>query len=129
MKKFRIVAMCDPYNSFRHYRGQEVIKYSVATPITWVMEDNLTEDEALSTLRSYAYEHFDNDANSAYFDDNWIAELKEEMLDEGATVEEVEATFAWYKGAGFYTEHIPDWLEGETSYSYDVMDYRIEEVE
>ena len=128
MKKFRIIAMCDPYNSFRHYRGQEVVEYSGATPVTWIMEDNLTEDEALSIFRSFAYEDFDNADDYVYYDDSWIAELKEEMLDEGATVEEAEAAFAWYKGAGFYTDNVAVWLEGETHYRHDVMSYRIEEV-
>lgn len=129
MKKFRIIAMCDPYNSFRHYRGQEVVECSGATPTVWVMADNLTEEEAMSTLRSYAYEDFDNADDYAYYDDFWIDGLKEEMLDDDAAVEEVEAAFAWYKGAGFYTDNVAVWLEGETSYRYDVMNYRIEEVE
>ena len=129
MKKFRIIAMCDPYNSFRHYRGQDVVEYSHATPVAWIMADNLTEEEATSTLRSYAYEDFSGSDNYVYNDDEWIATLKAEMLDDDATLEEVEAAFAWYKGAGFYTENVAAWLECEISYRYDVMSYRIEEVE
>ena len=122
MKKFRITASCDPYNARFHYNGQEVISYSGATPVEWVMADNLTEEEAIDKFRSYAYEEFNRD-NYSYKDDSSIEELKKVLEEEGC----VDADFSWYKGAGFYTENVAVWLEGERSYRSDTMLYRIEE--
>lgn len=121
MKKFRITANCDPYNARFHYNGQEVISYSGATPVEWVMADNLTEEEAIDEFRSYAYEEFNRD-NYSYEDDNSIEELKKVLEEEGCA----DADFSWYKGAGFYTENVAVWLEGERSYRSDAMLYRIE---
>jgi hypothetical protein len=127
MKKFRIIAMCDPYNADFHYRGQEVKEYNGATPVAWVMADNLTEEEAVATLRDFAYEDLGSCDNVAYEYDEWINEMKGEMLEDGAPAEEVERAFSWYEGAGFYEEKRSVWLEGEMSYRNDVMYYSIEE--
>lgn len=122
MKKFRIVASCDPYNARFHYHRQEVIRYNGLTPVEWVMVDNLTEEEAIEELRTYAFQDFCR-GDYSYEDDNSIEELKKVLEEEGCT----DADFSWYKGAGFYTENIAVWLEGENSYRYDVMYYSIEE--
>ena len=38
---FIIKATCDPYNARKHYNGQKVLQYDMATPVKWVMEDDI----------------------------------------------------------------------------------------
>ena len=69
MKKYIIVAMCDPYNAIKHYHGEKVLKRDGATPIHWVFKDEYfdTEDEAKEALLKaarydYSYEDDESDA-------------------------------------------------------------------
>lgn len=122
MKKFRVTAMCNPYNAKSHYHGEKIIRYDGITPVEWVMADDLTKEEAINKLCSYAYEDFDRSGYS-YEDDNSITDLRKQL--EENDCEDID--LSWYKGPGYYTDGVAVWLEGDSSYSYDVMHYRIEE--
>lgn len=127
-KKYMIVAGCDPYNAHRHYNGQRVLRYTGTTPTAWVMEENLTKDEAHNLLNSYACE--DLSVDLLYFESaEEIEELVRKTLDDGDEDAVVDTSF--FKGAGFYNGIGSDseaiYLKGDDSYSCDVMTYSIEE--
>lgn len=126
-KKYMIIANCDPYNAHRHYNGQRVLRYTGTTPTAWVMEENLTKEEAHNLLNSYANE--DLSVNLHYFESaEEIEELVRELDDddEGAVVDT-----SFFKGSGFYNGIGRDaeaiYLEGDDSYSCDTMTYSISE--
>ena len=56
MKTYRITANCNPYHARLHYDDQRVLKRDGATPVKWVIEDGLTESEALQRLWEFARE-------------------------------------------------------------------------
>ena len=122
-RNYRIVAICDPYNARWHYHGERVLRYNMATPIEWIMEDELTEEEAHALLYDYASE------GSCVFpmDDETLADWRKELLADGITEEAVDAALAWYQGPGYYNDdHALIYQYGDDYLRDDVMLYRIE---
>lgn len=127
MRNYRITACCDPYHARFHYRGQEVLRWDMATPIEWVVEDDLTEKEALDWLRDYVAESND----LWYYDDEFIKEWHTEMVEcAGLTEEEATEALSWYHDAGWYNDdHCLVYQYGDTYIWDDVMRYAVEEIE
>lgn len=129
--KHRIVASCDPYNARKHYNGQKVLQYDMATPVKWVIEDDIpTLEEAKEKLMRLAKtgKPYENGGWS-YEDQESVKEFLKEMLElhgDEMTDEEKETLTDWYKGPGIYDHTYPVLLEGETSFRDDVMQYSID---
>ena len=124
-RNYRIVAICNPYHARFHYRGQEVLRYDVATPVEWVMEDDLTEAEAHEILDSYACDLSDD---VSYYDDDYHYETIEYLTEEeGMSLIEACQALVWYVGEGYYLDHSLYYKCGDDSLRDDVMLYRIEE--
>jgi hypothetical protein len=113
--KYQITAICDPYHARNHYHCQRVIRYNHATPVEWIMEEDLTLEEAQSILDTYASDMGDD---YTWNDDEWIKTLQEEGIDT-----------SWYRGEGVYTDGVLIYQHGDMSLRDDVMLYRIEEYE
>lgn len=129
MKTYRIIAICDPYNSRFHYNGQPVIKREGATPTHWVMESGLTSEEAHDKLWEYARMEINRHDSISWEDEEDIDYMVNQLSeDEEISIEEARKSFSWFKGEGiYYTEsREPMYLKGEQSYSYDTMTYMIE---
>lgn len=137
MKTYRITASCNPYHAKFHYNGQRVLKRDEATPVKWVIEDGLTEDEALQRLWEFACEDCArNYANWSREDAESIEYMAQMLADDemnDLTLEEARECFGWFIGEGIYTtggnQPEPVMLKGERSYSYDTMTYVVEEDE
>lgn len=137
MKTYRITASCNPYHAKFHYNGQRVLKRDGATPVKWVIEDGLTEDEALQRLWEFACEDCErNYANWSREDAESIEDMAQMLADDemnDLTLEEARECFGWFRGEGIYTtggnQPEPVMLKGERSYSYDTMTYVVEEDE
>ena len=125
MKRYRIIAICDPYNARRHYRGQEVLRYDMATPVEWVMEDYLTEQQAHEMLNEYAF----GLKGAMPYDDEFISELRHDLIEDGISVEDVDRKMSWYVGEGWYNDGVLLYQYGDDYLRDDVMLYRIEERE
>lgn len=108
-KKYMITVSCDPYNSRFHYHGEPVVRYDGRTPVEWVKEDDLTEEEALEELEKIASQV-----------QTWMPYGKYEIEEfyNGETPE-------WYKGEGYYEDEVPMYLIGEDSFRHDVLYYQI----
>lgn len=108
-KKYMITVSCDPYNSRFHYHGEPVVRYDGPTPIEWIKEDDLTEQEALEELEKIASQV-----------QTWMPYGKYEIEEfyNGETPE-------WYKGEGYYEDEVPMYLIGEDSFRHDVLYYQI----
>ena len=137
MKTYRITANCNPYHARLHYNGQRVLKRDGATPVKWVIEDGMTEEEALQRLWAFAREDAaSNYANWSREDAESIEDMAQMMADDDSndlTLEQARELFDWFEGEGIYStgsDH-PElvMLKGERSYSYDVMTYCVEEDE
>ena len=137
MKTYRITASCNPYHARLHYNGRRVLKRDGATPVKWVIEDGLTESEALQRLWEFAREDAaSNYANWSREDAESIEDMAQMMADDESndlTLEQARELFDWFEGEGIYStggDH-PElvMLKGERSYSYDVMTYCVEEDE
>lgn len=128
---YRITATCDPYHAKRHYNGQPVLEYDMATPVKWVIEDDIpTLEEAKEKLMRLAKtgDPYENGGWS-YEDQESVEEYRKEMLElhgDEMTDEEKEALTDWYKGPGIYENRSPVLLKGETSFWDDVMQYNID---
>lgn len=137
MKTYRISASCNPYHARFNYNGQRVLKRDGATPVKWVMEDGLTEEEALQRLWEFACEDCEsNYANWSREDAESIEDMAKMLADDESndlTIEAARECFGWFKGEGIYTTGVdcPElvMLKGERSYSYDTMTYEVEEDE
>lgn len=57
---YRIVAKCDPYNAYKHYHGEPVIRRDGSTPIQWIHDDRtrLSLKEANDLIFAYTREAF-----------------------------------------------------------------------
>lgn len=125
MKKYRIIAKCDPYNARSHYHGEDVIKFDGATPTAWVIDDfygkGLSLEEARGILDGYANQLNDN---TFYYDDASIAQWKDEL----EKYDEEMPDFSWYRGAGWYENNECVYYRGEDYLRDDVMTYSIEEM-
>lgn len=125
MKKYRIIANCDPYNARFHYHNEQVLKYDGATPIEWVVDDNYgdgyTLEEAHDILDGYADQLNDD---TCYEDDASVADMRREI--EAETGE--EADFSWYEGAGWYENNVLVYRHGDGYLRDDVMLYSIDEL-
>ena len=69
MKKYIIIASCDPYNAKCHYHGERVIKYNGPTPVQWVLDDNLGRGFDLKDAQKTLLEMLCNDADYQF--KNW----------------------------------------------------------
>jgi hypothetical protein len=126
-KKYRIVCEC---NNRAYYGGGEVLKSVNGTPVKWVVWDNFgdgqTLDEAKKTLVKYGYRWFDV---SSYYDaeaiENLIYVIAEDME---ISQDEARKLVDWYSVPGFYIDNVLQFAEGETSFTYDCLTYRIEEM-
>ena len=131
---YRITATCDPYNARKHYNGQPVLKYDMATPVKWVIEDDIpTPEKAKEKLMRLAKtgKPYENGGWS-YEDQESVEEFRKEMLElhgDEMTDEKKETLTDWYKGPGIYDQTYPVLLEGETSFHDDTMTYMIEAIE
>jgi hypothetical protein len=129
MKRFRIVAKCDPYNARKHYNGQTVLKYNGTSPVKWVMEDEIpSEEEAKYVLMDLAktggpYETGD----WSYEDKNTLERFINDLVEDGIPREDIDT--GWYKGPGIYNGCFPVLLEGESSFRDDTVTYSVEEIE
>ena len=108
-KKYTITASCDPYNSRFHYHGEPIVDYDGRTPVEWVMEDDLTEQEAFRALEKIA-----SRIQTWTF---YNAEVIQEFFGDEAP--------EWYKGEGYYEDEVPTYLIGEDSFRHDVLYYQI----
>lgn len=106
---FRITVSCDPYNSRYHYHGEPVVEYDGRTPVKWVKEDDLTEEEALEELEKIASQV----QTWMFYNDEVIQEFFGDETPE------------WYKGEGYYEDEVPMYLIGEDSFRHDVLYYQI----
>ena len=106
---FRITVSCDPYNSRFHHHGELVLRYDGRTPVEWVKEDDLTEQEAFRALEKIA------------------SRIQTWMLYEDSDIEELygDEKPEWYKGEGYYEDEVPMYLIGEDSFRHDVLYYQI----
>ena len=124
MKKYRIIANCDPYNARIHHHNEQVLKYDGATPLEWVVDDSYgdgyTLEEAYDILDSYANQLNDD---TFYEDDALIAEMRRELEEYGE-----EADFSWYEGAGWYENNVLVYRHGDCYLRDDVMLYSIDEL-
>lgn len=111
-KKYMITVLCDPYNARFHHHGEPVVRYDGPTPIEWVKEDVLTEEEALEELEKIASQV-----------QTWMF-YNDEVIQEFFGDEKPE----WYKGEGFYEDEVPMYLVGERYLEHDVLRYSIEEL-
>lgn len=111
-KKYMITVSCDPYNSRFHYHGEPVVEYDGPTPVEWIKEDDLTEEEAFEGLEKIASQV-----------QTWMPYGKYE-IEEFYNGENPE----WYKGEGFYEDEVPMYLVGERYLEHDVLRYSIEEL-
>lgn len=130
----RITASCDPYHVRRHYNGQKILRYDMATPVKWVIEDDIpTLEEAKEKLMRLAKtgDPYENGGWS-YEDQESVTEHKKELLElygDTMTDEEKETLTDWFAGPGIYENHSPVLLEGGTSFHDDTMTYMIEAIE
>ena len=137
MKTYRITASCNPYHARFHYHGGRVLKRDGATPVKWVIEDGMTEEEALQKLWGFACEDCErNYANWSRANAESIEDMAQELAEDEAndlTIEQARELFDWFEGEGIYStggdRPEPVMLKGERSYSYDVMTYCVEEDE
>lgn len=137
MKTYRITASCNPYHARFHYHGGRVLKRDGATPVKWVIEDGMTEEEALQKLWGFACEDCErNYANWSRENAESIEDMAQELAEDEAndlTIEQARELFDWFEGEGIYStggdRPEPVMLKGERSYSYDVMTYEVEEDE
>lgn len=114
-----------------------MLKRDGATPVKWVIEDGMTEEEALQRLWEFACEDAANNyANWSRANAESIENIAQELAEDEAndlTLEQARGLFDWFEGEGIYStggDHPePVMLKGERSYSYDVMTYEIEEDE
>lgn len=130
MKKIRIIAICDPYHARSHYNGQEIIRRNGATPVSWVIQECSTIEEAREILWQFARETTINSANLSHKDNEDIEYVKSLLIEEeGLTETEVNEMLSWYKGEGIYYTSTNEvmMLKGDGSYSSDIMTYCIEE--
>lgn len=125
-KNYRIIAKCDPYNAKKHYIDQPVLKYDGTTPISWVIQDDMTEEQAQEELMKLAKtgEPFES-GMWVWEDEEVIAEDKKAILED--TGEEADMSF--YVGEGVYDSAAgkPVLLVGEKSFWDDSINYCIEE--
>jgi hypothetical protein len=130
-KKYRIVCLCDPHNARYYYGGiGEVLKSDNGTPVKWVHWDNFrqgaTLDEAKKTLVNVGRLWFDI---SNYYDaeriDDLVYVIAEDME---ISQDEARKLVDWYSVPGFYIDNVLQFAEGETSFTYDCLTYRIEEM-
>lgn len=123
MKKFRIIANCNPYNARFHYNNEEVLKMDGATPIEWVADDNYGDgfsiEEAYDILDGYA-ERLNDD--TIYYDEESIAQWKCEL----EKYDEEMPDFGWFIGAGWYENGERVYYRGQDSLRDDVMFYFID---
>lgn len=132
--KHRIVASCDPYNARKHYNGQKVLQYDTATPVKWVMEEDIPSlEEAKEKLMRLAKtgDPYEN-GGWTYEDQESVEELRKELLElhgDEMTDEEKQSLTDWFAGPGIYENHSPVLLEGGTSFDDDSMFYEIESEE
>ena len=124
MKKYRIIANCDPYNARFHHHNEQVLKYDGATPIEGVVDDSYGDGYTLEA----AYDILDGYANqlnddTCYEDDASIAEMRREFEEYGE-----EAGFSWYEGAGWYENNVLVYRHGDSYLRDDVMLYSIDEL-
>ena len=137
MKTYRITASCNPYHARFHYHGGRVLKRDGATPVKWVIEDGITEKEALQRLWEFACEDAaSNYANWSREDAESVEDMAQMMADDDSndlTIEQARELFDWFEGEGIYStggdRPEPVMLKGERNYSYDVMTYCVEEDE
>lgn len=122
MKKYMITAQCDPYNSRWHYRNERVLADDMGTPTKWVMQDDLSLEDAMDILDTYADQLSDD---VSYINDEWLAQ----MVAEAKEYDEVDLDTSWYKGAGWYSNEYLVYQRGDESLRDDVMLYWIEEME
>lgn len=127
-KKKMIVAVCDPYNSRWHYRGERVLAQEGTSPTAWVLDDGdgrgLTEREAhkrLAELICWADSArfvSDEDANDE------AEQLRADFGENGALW-----GMSWYVGQGYYAwdDNYLVMREGEDSFREDSMVYKIED--
>lgn len=106
-----ITVSCDPYNSRFHCHGEPVVCYDGPTPVEWIKEDDLTEEEAFEGLEKIASQV-----------QTWMF-YNEEVIQEFSGDEKPE----WYKGEGYYEYENPMYLIGEDSFRHDVLYYQIVE--
>lgn len=111
-KKYMITVSCDPYNSRFHYHGEPVVDYDGRTPVEWIKEDELTEQEALEELEKIA------------------SRIQTWMFYNAEVIQEFfgDETPEWYKGEGYYEDEVPMYLVGERYLEHDVLRYSIEEL-
>lgn len=125
MKKYIITASCNPFNARTHYNGQRVLRYDMATPIKWVIDDfygaGLTLEEAMDILDKYANELGDD---IRWVDDAYLAEDVRYFKEEG-----IDLDTSWYKGEGWYMGEYQVYKRGDMYLRDDVMDYAIEEMD
>lgn len=127
MKKYNVTASCDPYNAHKHYHGEDVIRYDGITPTEWIMERDLTLEEAFDVLDKYACDLGDD---YIWMSDDCIADLKAELIKyEELSEREATEAVSWYKGEGVYCNNILVYRRGDMDIRDDVMRYGIEEVE
>jgi len=130
----RITASCDPYHAKKHYNGQKVLQYDMATPVKWVIEDDIpTLEEAKEKLMRLAKtgDPYGN-GGWTYEDQESVEEYRKEMLElhgDEISDEEKETLTDWFAGPGIYKNHSPVLLEGGTSFHDDTMTYMIEAIE
>lgn len=125
-----IVALCNPYHSKYRYNGEEVLQYDGTTPVKWIIEDGLTESEAVEHIWKMAIEECDTHFDIRHEDKIGIDALLEIMVADWDMIEEeAKEELSWFKGEGIYydTSDEPMILKGEKSYCYDAMTYRIED--
>lgn len=132
----KIIASCNPYNAKFHYNGQEVVKYDGPTPVQWVMGNYDSIEEAKEALWNMALEDSNchdgighEDAEGIECD---IAAISEDQEMDEAREKELRDWYAsWFKGEGIYYNDSREvlMLKGDTSYSYDVVSYGIEDIE
>lgn len=129
MKTYNVLAICDPFHSKKHYRGEEVVRYTGTTPTKWIMERALTLDEAFAVLDRYT---FDLGDGYGWEDDQSIASLREDLLSEADGEDEasIDEALSWYEGEGVYAYGEPNvrvYKHGDMSLDDDVVTYMIEE--
>ena len=122
-----IATYCNPYNARTHYHGEEVLKYDGITPVKWVFGEYDNEEEAKDALANLAYSYATEHDSLSYEDYASVEDSINCMIEDGATPEEVKEAFSWFKGTGIYCDHVLEYAMGDTSFSFDVLTFMIEE--
>ena len=100
-----IIKHVDPYHARCYHNGEEVVKFDGATPVEWIVSKHETKEEAQEALWDLACNYEANRDNLQYENDS----QKKEGI--------------YYRESGW-----PMMLRGDSSFSFDVEHFRIEEM-